>query len=124
MHVHFLVLIGALKRRDCRRKNFPIRGLATASRSNNHETVTYLDSVVKLDDLCHKAIYALQILCNTSSFDARNKLAIDLLWARHTWEQIEDNVLEQRQIIGQELGHIDISESTKQKLILVHVRVL
>lgn len=94
MHVHFLMFISALKCRDCRRENFPVCSLTTASGSYNHETVTHLDSVVKLDDLCHKAINALQILCDASSFDARNELTIDLLWARHTWEQIKDDVLE------------------------------
>jgi hypothetical protein len=61
---------------------------------------------------------------STARCDRFTKASIINGWPLNTWEQIEDDILKQWNIVLQELGYIDISESSKQELLLVGVWVI
>ena len=98
--------------------------LATTRRSDNHKAVPNYGSIIKLEDLLKEGwrwldVHLLALLHHCIPKDTT--VDVRLLGG---WEEIDDDVLEQRQIILQELRDVDVAESSKQELILVHVRVL
>jgi len=100
-----------------------VRGLSSTSGSNDHESVTNLNCIVKLDGLVQEGLNRLLV----EIFAAINKLGLKLSvvndWALNTWEQIVDNVFEERYIILEELGHIDISQRSQQELVFCHIGI-
>ena len=93
-------------------KHLVTGSLATAGRSDKHEAVTNDSRIVKLEDFVdegfggHHELLPAGLLNATEQHTSVN---YGLLSRR---EQIDDDVLEQRQIILQELRHVDISERT------------
>jgi len=99
----------SLERCDSLLQDLVVASLATTSGAHYHETVTHLARVVKLNDLQVKLFNILQVLDLALIVDCLNETLIFLLGSLDAWEQIENNVLEERQVILEELWHVDVS---------------
>jgi hypothetical protein len=75
-------------------KDLVIASLTTTSGTNNHETVSDLNSIIQLDDLIYKRLNGLQVLRDCRFFDLIKKGAIINVRLLDTREQISDDILE------------------------------
>jgi len=104
-------------------KHLVVLGLATTGGSNQHETVTHRTSIVELDDLVNETVNRLKLVLVALLLEFDEQSTEINLWLSDSREQIRDNVLEQRQIVLQELGHVDITQRAQQDLSLSGIRV-
>jgi hypothetical protein len=100
-------------------QNFVVGSFTSSSWSDNHETMSNLDGIIKLHDFLVEKFNLLHIVELAGFSDSCSKVSIVDLWSFNTWEQIQNNILEQWNIIFQELRDIDISESSEKELMLV-----
>jgi hypothetical protein len=105
-------------------QSFIVGSLASSGRSYEHETVTHLDSVVELDDFGEEGFMGLIVESHATLLHLDHQGAIVDIGLIHSREQILDDVLKERQVILEELRHINISEGSEEKLVLSHIRVL
>lgn len=118
-----LVVAFALEGGHGHLQNLVVGGLATACWSDDHESVTHLNGVVKLDDFDVELLDVLQVHLLAAIFDCLSQITVCLLWACDSWEEIDDDVLEQWKIVFQELWHVDVSESSQKELVLIKLWV-
>ena len=91
-----------------------VSGLTTTGRSNDHETMSNNGRVEKLENFLSEGLNWLDM---HGFARLNNRIKQDTSvndWLLGRWEQINDNVLEQGQIILEELWHVDISEGSQQ----------
>ena len=119
MAVNFLILFHVLKGSHRLSQNLVVGGLCTTSGSNQHETVTHSNSIVKLDNLVEERLNRLQLVSSALLGQFLDKCLLIEFRLLDTREQILNNVLEQRKIVLKELGHIDVSQSSKKQLVLI-----
>ena len=100
-----------------------VHGLSTTGRSHEHETMTHLDCIIELNDLCDEDFYRLHIIEGAGALNGLEEATIVGFGFLDAWEEIKHDVLEQREIILQELRYVDITQGTEKKLTLIHVRV-
>lgn len=86
-----------------------VSSLTTTSRSHYHESVAYLDRIVKLDNFHNELIHSLEIKELATVVQRRKQISIINLRTLNTWEQIKYNVFEEGKVILQELRDINIS---------------
>jgi len=96
-----------------------IVGLAATRGSDEHESVTHLASVVKLDDLAVEDGHVDELEVLHRGFNSKGKLTIVIVGLSNTREEILNNVSEERQIVVQELGDIDIEKGSQEELVFV-----
>ena len=101
-----------------------VHSFATSSRSYNHETVTHLDGIVDLEHFLNEKRNFLNIVMGTTVANFLLEVTVIYLGSLKTWEQIQDNVLEQRNIILEEFWHVDISQGSEKKLLLIGVWIV
>jgi hypothetical protein len=58
--------------------------------------VTHLNGVEELNDLQLEVLHQLQVILFANPLKLRNEFTIRLLWLFNTWEQILNDVLEER----------------------------
>jgi hypothetical protein len=83
--------------------------------------VTHLNGIVELNDLELKVGNELKVGLLANLLELRSQVTVSLLRLFNTGEQILDDVLEKGEIINQELRDVDVTESSKQELLLVDV---
>ena len=74
--------------------------------------MAHIAGIVQLHNLVDKWLNWLQLLFETGFFHFNQELTKINDGFLDTWEKIRDNILEQRQVILQELGHVDVHQRT------------
>lgn len=124
-YIHFDIHKGILsfKSRNGSLQSLPIGSLSTAGGSHNHETVTHKNCIIQLNDLDVEVWNILQIVLFALLFNGVNEASVFLVGLLNSWEQIHNDILEEREIRGEEFGHIHITKSSEKELIFIHVWV-
>ena len=110
MHLLESLLMG--KRGHSTLQHPVVARFATTSWPDDHESVTHLDGVIELEDLLNKKVHLLYIIVLAGLLYDLVKIAIIEICPFNTREQVEDDVFEQRNIILQEFGHVDVSQGS------------
>lgn len=71
----------------------------------------------------NEVVLRLQFLVQSGLFDLFLKVHVSLTWHIESWEEIRDQTHEDWQVINDDLGNIEISQSSHQHLVLRTVRV-
>jgi hypothetical protein len=91
----FLVLEGALGVLQ----HLVVGSFTTTGGADQHETVTHLASIVKLDNLVQEHLLRLHVVLHAGSLKLNHQLAVVDVRLINTREKILNDVLEQRQVI-------------------------
>mmetsp|Transcript_154847 Transcript_154847/g.495184 ORF Transcript_154847/g.495184 Transcript_154847/m.495184 type:complete len:213 (+) Transcript_154847:2404-3042(+) len=83
-----------------------------------------LDHVEQLELLLDEVVGGLQVLHMRRGLACLLQFPVVHLRSLNTWEEVGDNVIEEREVVAQELWHVHISEGSEQDLRLALVRVL
>mmetsp|Transcript_9667 Transcript_9667/g.9377 ORF Transcript_9667/g.9377 Transcript_9667/m.9377 type:complete len:303 (-) Transcript_9667:928-1836(-) len=121
--MHLFELFLSRQRRHRMLKNFVVASFSTSGRPHYHKTMSDLNGIVQLNYLHDEIVYRLQVIESTRVVDSRQQVSIVLVRFLNPWEQIQYDVFEERQVIFEELRHIDISQSPQKQLVFIHVLV-
>lgn len=71
----------------------------------------------------NEVVLRLQFLVQSGLFDLFLKVHVSLTWHIESWEEIRDQTHEDWQVINDDLGNVEISQSSHQHLVLRTVGV-
>lgn len=95
--------------------------LATVRQTDNHKTVSYHNGLIQLDDLVNEVVCWLDVLFLAGDYHLVDEDLVVLLRQLDAREEISGDTFVEQDVVGSELGYIDIVQSLQANLVLLPV---